>query len=383
METNPRRFIGLASVTVILLAGTAEARPVETAGEAGAGPCDALVAYLRDALAGRAPVVAEYFDREYHSRESRLEDRLRSTSPTTPPAYAALVTPACRAETRRGAAPAAPAAARAWTQRPERGWIDRGRIVLCTMQDPGSLDELATWLADLDHPEARAVCVSELATWPGAEPRPVPILAGAVRQTRSFREPWEIDEAVVAAANAMGTPELREELVPVLAAAHARHAVGYDRLRVAVCTNDGAMSVDRARACSTLPTEAEREWPPNERSPWPVRVGATALYAYALAAAFDGRDHDASRKVATAAGVGGGAMAALTAVAVVSVHLHLSDDEANSLGFESVILGSAIAGGVLGGLSAHALAASPGARGPVTAVGLAPLYIFTIAMTIE
>jgi hypothetical protein len=34
----------------------------------------------------------------------------------------------------------------------------------------------------------------------------------------------------------------------------------------------------------------------------------------------------------------------------------------------------ALAGGVAGGLVAHSLAASPAARGPVTALALAPMY---------
>ena len=42
-----------------------------------------------------------------------------------------------------------------------------------------------------------------------------------------------------------------------------------------------------------------------------------------------------------------------------------------------------IAGGVVGGLVAHSLAASPSARGPVTAVALAPAYFVSIAMTLD
>src|SRR5262249_13057706 len=140
------------------------------------------------------------------------------------------------------------------------GWIDRGRAVLCTMQDPASVRDLAAWMADPDHAEARAVCASELARWPGAEPLRGPIFAGAL----GVREGWltrsEIDPAVVAAAYARGTPRMREHLVPVLADAYAHQALGYDRLRKAVYADDAATSSARARACSTLPVQAEDEW---------------------------------------------------------------------------------------------------------------------------
>ena len=39
-----------------------------------------------------------------------------------------------------------------------------------------------------------------------------------------------------------------------------------------------------------------------------------------------------------------------------------------------------IAGGVLGGVAAHALAASPGARAPVTAVGFAPFPLLVLTL---
>ena len=42
-----------------------------------------------------------------------------------------------------------------------------------------------------------------------------------------------------------------------------------------------------------------------------------------------------------------------------------------------------VAGSVLGGIGGYKLAAPPGARAPVTAVGLAPLYITAFAATFE
>jgi len=50
---------------------------------------------------------------------------------------------------------------------------------------------------------------------------------------------------------------------------------------------------------------------------------------------------------------------------------------------KTLVVPSVVAGSVLGGLAAHAIAASPGARAPATAIGLAPLYLFTLALTFD
>jgi hypothetical protein len=362
----------LACALVLALAAV----PARAEGEAGTGPCDGLVAYLRETLAGPPPLLAKDLEADYFRRESHLEGRLRSTLPMMPPAYTTRVTPACGAETRRGAAPEATAAAPAWTQRPEVGWIDRGRILLCTMQDPTALGELPAWMADVDHDEARAVCASELATWPGAGPSRGPILARALRRhSGNWPDNWEIDMAVVAAANAMGTPELREQLVSVLATARARQAVGYDRLRAAVCTDDGIMSADRVRVCSTLPAQAEDDWGQQRKRTdlWTVRIGATASYATLTALALDQKD---GPNIATAAGVFAGAMVGGGVVGGV-----VGKSTGDKVKAEGASIAGAIAGGVLGGMAAHALADSPGRRAVVTGVGFAPLYLSFIVLT--
>jgi hypothetical protein len=380
-----------ARVPVFALVGAAvlalAPRPARAEAEAGTGACDALAGYLRDALAGPTPAVPSAlssFHSEYRLLESELEDRLRSTATTSPSAYTRRVTPACRAEIRRGAAPAATEAAQAWTQRPERGWIDRGRIVRCAMQDPAALTEVDEWMdnAYRNHPEARAVCASELATWPDAEL----VFSGIVNRSvrRVGREDWEIDMAVVAAANVMGTPELREQLVPVLVAAHMSRALGYDRLRAAVCTNDGAMSGDRTRACSTLPPEAESEWRASEPPPpnrWLVRGGATALYAGLITAArFETKG---VRTLPTLAGVLGGGVTGLAVPILVAAAHDYPRNVDEEFVLKALVVPSVVAGSVLGGLAAHAIAASPGARAPATAIGLAPLYLFTLALTFD
>jgi hypothetical protein len=376
----------LARVPVFAVVGVAvlalAPRPARAEAEAGTGACDALVGYLRDALAGPTPAVPSAlssFHSEYHLLESDLEDRLRSTAPTSPSAYTTRVTPACRAEIRRGAAPAATEAAQAWTQRSERGWIDRGRIVRCAMQDPAALTQMDEWMesAYRNHPEARAVCASELATWPDAKLVFSGILTRSVR--RVGRETWEIDIAVVAAANVMGTPELREQLVPVLVAAHMSRALGYDRLRAAVCTNDGTKSRDRAHACSTLPAEAEREWRASEPPPtnrWLVRGGATVVYAGLITAAHF--ETKGVRTIPTLAGVVGGGVAGVTMLVGLASAYDYPRNYSEEFALKALSVPCLIAGSVAGGLAAHALAASSGARAPVTAVGLAPMYLFTL-----
>lgn len=344
-----------------------------------AGPCDELVGYLREALAGPVP----YSMRDsggmptYRGLEGNLEDRLTSTWHTQSRAYTSRVTPACRAEIRRGAAPAATAAARAWTQRTEPGWIDRGRILLCTMQDPASLGEVAAWMDNDFQSDVRAVCASELATWPGAEGIRSEIFARAV-QKRGFG--WAVDHAVVAAANVLGTPELHEQLVPVLAAAHAHHALGYDRLREAVCAGDSEMSAARARACATFPADAEEEWPQSGRTArWLVKGAATAAFAGAVTVAAVERHDETGRAVATGAGVPLGAVLGLTVAGIAMTAARGGPAKGADSGGSKVwgtvgLLAGAVVGGIAGANEARRLAASPGARAPVTAVALAPVY---------
>ena len=290
MEATPVS-LALALASTLVLAAV----PARAESEPAAGPCEEIVAYLHEALAG--PVPEPFIGRglDYRQQERNIEGQLQSTWGSAPRTYITRVPPACRAETRRGAAPAATAAARALTQKREPEWIARGRILLCTMQDPASLGQVDAWMADAD-PQVRAVCVSELATWPGAELVRGPILGRAVRKRRgSWQGRWEIDQAVVAAANVVGTPDLAEELLPVLVAAEAHQALGYDELRDAVCTNEETMSHDRARACSTLPTDAEDEW---WQSPTTEPLVASGALTTVFAGAVTGASSSATTRLA-------------------------------------------------------------------------------------
>jgi hypothetical protein len=166
----------------------------------------------------------------------------------------------------------------------------------------------------------------------------------------------------------------------VLADARAHHALGYDRLRAAVCAHDDTMSADRARVCATLPAQAEREWARAGVRPWVNRATMTVLYGGTVALTYAARDENVSRIFATGAGVLGGYVAGVTAAYFGGKAAGYSMNYPN--GWELVVPAS-IVGGVLGGLATHAIAAPPGARAPVTAIGLAPLYIVALHATFE
>jgi hypothetical protein len=215
-----------------------------------------------------------------------------------------------------------------------------------------------------------------------------PPFADAIRDRQTSWARWEVKEAVIAAAKAPESPQVRDQLVPVLVAAHERNASGYDRLRAAVCTGCETMSADRVRACTTLPAGLEDGWRRRDRiETWVVGGVVTAAYAGAIAATIIERDGDTGRGVATAAGVPIGTLTGIIAVAGATRPVFASSDEKGgsySTGQKilaaSVAVGGAIAGGVIGGWVAHSLADSPGARVTVTAVALTPMYLATLVI---
>jgi hypothetical protein len=360
-----------ASGSVLVIA------PRAVRAESNAGACDALVDALPEVLERPAPRPAGVREPGYRAWEGRLERILQSTydNSVVPRAFTTRVSAECRAEARVGGARQAVAAARSVTQRPEPGWVERGRILLCTMQDPASLAEVDGWIADRHLAAAQAVCASELATWPGAESVRGRVFAGAL-QRQTFG--WQIDPALVAAANTLGTPELREALVPVLASAHERRAVGYDRLRDAVCADDAEMSEERGRACSSLPAEVEDEWPQSGRGArWLAKGAATAVFAGAVTAAAIERNQPASLGIAAAAGVPLGAL-------LGSAPTGRDRRGKPTAGARTLAIVGPVFGGVFGGLLTTAVAARPAARAPVTALALAPVYVITcFALSID
>jgi hypothetical protein len=141
---------------------------------------------------------------------------------------------------------------------------------------------------------------------------------------------------------------------------------------------------DLGGECSTLPARAEDGRRRNGPRAWLIRGFLTVDYGAAIAVSIAARDAEAGRPIATVAGVAGGWIAGAVAAYYGGVAGGLNDGKGEtSVGFEGLIVGGSIVGGVLGGLAAHALAASPGARVPVTAIGLAPLYVLSIASTFQ
>src|SRR5262249_23630211 len=150
--------------------------------------------------------------------------------------------------------------------------------------------------------------------------------------------------------------------------ARAHHAYGYDRLRADVCTDDEAMSGNRAGACSTMPAGLEDGWRRSDRREQKVvRVVATGVYAGAITAAFVEPDRDAGRGIATAAGAPLGALTGMTVLMVAVSPLIGGAVDAKPGSFwadhqilaASVVLGAevvgAAAGGAAGGWAAHSL----------------------------
>jgi len=223
-----------------------------------------------------------------------------------------------------------------------------------------------------------------------AEPLGNRELAGALRRRPyNFPDNWEVNPAVVAGANATGTPELRDRLVPVLTTAYDRCAAGYDRLYAAVCIDDGAMSSDRARACSTLPAAAEKEWRlrRQRQENWTIRIVLTASYATLVTLTYVDRNEEDSRRTAGLAGfvpgmpVGGTLVGGVGGTALC--HHPCDSIERNQ---DRVLIPTAVAalaGGIAGGAIGSLLAerASPGARAPVVAGGLGLLYFPVVALT--
>jgi hypothetical protein len=366
MKTTP-------AATAALLLTAAQARAEECPG---VGPCDELVAYLHQ----ETDDVAHYASREPVDKtaERELERQLVSLWHLAPPALTARVTPVCREATRRGDAPAAVAAARAWTKRREPGLVEKGRILLCVMQDPASLREVATWMAEDRYADARAICAAELATWPAVDSQRRAPFAAAVRD-RGFRLPSrEIDPAVIAAANALGTPGLRELLVPVLVSANTQRARGYDRLHDAVCTDDGTMSDARARACSMLPFDGEYDWWLDDL--WKRRaasLGATVVYGGVLTAAFAERDSETGHVIAISAGASLGAVCGMGLASLIKTPAQREAPRGADASTQARILAAAgaVAGGVIGGVFTHSLTASPGTK---AVLALTPMYLGAI-----
>src|SRR5204862_2821708 len=88
-------------------------------------------------------------------------------------------------------------------------------------------------------------------------------LAAALERAVSTRSPtgWEIDQAVLAAAQASKAPALRNRLAPTLRTAQARRARGFTSLRDAVCLQSAPADLaELQQACAAAVGQSESRW---------------------------------------------------------------------------------------------------------------------------
>ena len=217
-------------------------------------------------------------------------------------------------------------------------------------------------------------------------------LEGALRRRACVVTCWEVDQTVIAAAEAPGAGQVRDRLAPALVTAKERHAGGYDRLRAAVCRENETMSGDRARACSTVPAELEDAWWRSDRmEQWVIRGVATAAYAGAMTETTVEPKTSASRDIATAAVVPIGAAVGMTVFALVANNTVLgrdgpltnSDPARDKIFVTGMAVAGAIVGGVVAGRLAYSRTASSGSRSSVTFWALTPFYLTTMVMTVD
>ncbi len=295
-----------------------------------------------------------------------------------------LVSDACRQQVRRGEAPALIALLRGWTARTD--WAELAWIFECAIEDPGVLPVIEKWIASKDQPRGRSVCLARLSTWPGADEARGKVFGNLIRHEK---DRWWVEPALAAALyDSPPGSSLREWSTTALREAAGHHASGFDDLRRTLCTQtDDSRSSTRTQACAETASLSETSWRVSERpasgqdkprSRAPVVIGATVV-AGLIAGAYFGRTSDAGLAIATGAGALGGATLGLTLSGTLILGTASGGGKRPDDGALPLILSlSAITGGILGGIGAHAWAASPSARAPVTAGGLAFPFLVTM-----
>jgi len=282
---------------------------------------------------------------------------------------AALVSTGCRAEAEGGHAPDLQRLVRGWARDEQRQGT--GRALMCALHDPLAT-EWPRWFRDPNDP-GRATCLAVAATWPAAQPAYAAAIAAGVYKREKA---WWVDEALVASAS---TPALIERLTPMLPAAAAQRAYGFDNLHRRLCRDQTQASADRRHACAATASLKESAWRDEEhraeeerrnrpRSRLPRALIATALYGGAIATAYATRDQDVARGIATGAGILGGATLGVTLAGLAALQGNWSAKEGE--GAAMMIIGGALLGGTVGGWGFHAAARAPDHRAPLTAAGL-------------
>ncbi len=294
---------------------------------------------------------------------------------------AGFVSLACRAALRNGRAPALSGLLRNWTHGSDTARIRTGRLWACATQDPQSLSDVPHWMTDLRWPSVRKVCATQLSTWPGAERERN---TASTHYVRKGRDGWEIDYAVVVAADRQGAAlELREQLVPVLREGARRQARGFDRLRKGVCKESISASTARKQACAEAETRGEGHWlSARERGrAWMWTGISSAIVVGAVAGTYATRESGTGRGIATTSGVIGGATLGIALTGLAMYRSSSVGGKGDGVG--ALILLGMVGGGIGGGLLGHHLAASPSSRAGVTAGSLVLPYVISLAIAFD
>ena len=254
-----------------------------------------------------------------------------------------------------------------------------------------AVEELTGWFGSRMDEHAKAVCYESLASWPGSDGLWKPALDGAIYE-QSDR--WYVDGAVIEWASKIATPDARDRLLPVVRAADAHHAVGFDALRGAVCVTDPASSEAQRTTCVALASQHESDWRQQEsdleaqrqrsaatKRHIPAIIASTVVAGGAVGAAYATRDSDVGRGIAVASGATAGAALGFTVVAISALKGNWVSKNGNEL--PGAILGGMAVGAALGGVGAYFLTSSPKARAPVTGAALAFPYVLTLSIIFD
>ena len=293
----------------------------------------------------------------------------------------ALVGDACRGHIHSGELPDALTLIRRWASQAEPEWRDLGRRFSCATEDPAALPEVAVWLSSTASELTRAVCIARLPYWPNAARTRRDVFQHLVRQTDGI---WLVDSGALLAAQSGDSVALRDLLVPTVAAGKERRAVGAETLQKRVCSDLRGASPERHRLCAEDASPKPEKPQPANHTPIPkpaLDILAGVAVGGLVAGAYVARESDVGRGIATASGVLGGALIGLGigALPAYIYGMKTGHDDATP----AFLIAGSVVGGVLGGLAAYAVSASPSARAPTTAVGLAIPFLVVIALPVD
>jgi hypothetical protein len=227
------------------------------------------------------------------------------------------------------------------------------------------------------------VCISEFVNWPNAEVARQKAFAQLVR---SDEYAWELEDALPFLLDADPSPVLRNQLVPVLEEAQRQSVQDKgqggeaETLYRHICAELDQASFERRTACARGPTGGFQASPSRVKHPV-LDVSLTLAAAGFVAGTYAARNSDSGRAMATGAGVFGGAtLGFLTGAAIAAQNAGAFYHKGGfDKGLSALLLGTTIAGGVLGGVAAYYATSSPTARTPVAGLGLAiPYFAFLV-----